>query len=193
MSDTDKTDVKTDVTMEEKLRVAEEMLSAQKAQMEALQEQAKAFQAAKKAELDALIKAAPEPVRNRYTGKELDPLKDAETVKADVQQYQAMEEAAKKAALEHVQAYREQLRQKHGIALPDPEKYIVETPKEDPKSAEKPAQQAAVASQQSDRQMKMTDLAAKETLSLHDVQNVTGRFSAMAAFLQARKNAALGG
>jgi len=190
-NDEPKTETET-ITVEEKLRVAEEMLTSQKAQMETLQVQANQYQTAKKAELEALIKSAPEPVRTRYTGKELDPLKDAETVKADIQAYKAMEESAKKAAMEHVQAYREQLRQKHGIALPDPEKYIVETPQDDPKQTQTKQVQAA-ASQQNERNVTITDLAAKDQLNLHDVQNVTGRFSAMAAFLQARKNAVLGG
>lgn len=179
------------LAVEEKLKIAEEALAAQKAENERLAVQAQLVVDMKKQELAKVLEAAPEVVKASFVGKELDPMKDLDSVKSQVATYQALEKAATEKALASVNAYREGIAKKFGVAFPEPEKFILseKPPMEEPKAAQKT--ETATQTATFEPANRLVDLAAKEQLTSSELLTVTGRFSAMADWYAARRSAAL--
>lgn len=173
----------------EKLAAAEAELSALKAANEAMIAEKATLMAPLKAELTKTLAEAPEAVRNYFAGKELDPVKDVVTVKAEIDKYKQMEVDAQNKAKADIDAYRAGLKAKYGTNLPSMDKVLVDQKVQEKKPEDKnvvPANQNG-----SEKAVLFTDLVGKPSLNDQELRSITGRISSMSAYLNARKQVAI--
>ena len=175
-----------------KIAEVEAVLAAQSAELERLRAIEVKVLESKKAELEAAIKAAPEAVQKKFTGRDLDPEKDLPALHAEIQTYEELladaQSKAQQVISDHnksLDEYRESLKKKFGVNIPgiqDVAKIKAETP--DP-----PKQNA----QEHVPQTRLSELATKRTLTFNDVNRITGGLSTMTAYAEERKKAVVSG
>jgi len=126
-------------------------------------------------EAQAKLEAAPEDIKERYKGKEID-ISTLENLENDIAKHNEMVERAKKEAQAQVEAYKKEVFEKYGVKLPDTQ-------------GEKPAvkTQNVETKEETRKVTRIIDIAEKDKLSFDDLKAITSNYDAMKTYITERK------
>jgi hypothetical protein len=171
----DNKDVKAE-TKVYKAAVVEAVADQLKAEVEKREKEIVRYKEKLAKEAQAKLEAAPEDIKERYKGKEID-ISTLENLENDIAKHNEMIERAKTEAKAQVEAYKKEVFEKYGVKLPDTQ-------------GEKPAQKNVKKEEVKDEGRKVTriiDIAEKDKLSFDDLKAITSNYDAMKTYIAERK------
>jgi len=125
MSDTENK-TETTETLTEKLRVAEAMLASVQAEKESLAAKQVELVEPLKAQFTKTLESAPEAVRAKFAGKEVDPVAGLKAIEEETRLYNSIKAEAVKEVQAQVSEYQKNLAAKYGTRIPDISAVFVE-------------------------------------------------------------------
>lgn len=188
MSDTENK-TETAEALSEKLRVAEAMLASVQAEKESLAAKQAELVEPLKAQFAKTLESAPEAVRAKFFGKEIDPIAGLKAVEEETKLYNSIKAEAVKEVQAQVSEYQRSLTAKYGTRIPDISAVFVEA--NTGTNAEKSAPRVAGNAETKPTKPTVGDLATRDVLTTDEMRTITGRLSSMAAWMSAKKEAAI--
>jgi hypothetical protein len=175
----------------EKLRVAESMLATMQAEKDAMVTKQAELVEPLKAQFTKVLESAPAAVQAKFKGKEIDPVAGLKAIEEETKIYNDIKAEAVKEVQAQVTEYQKNLSAKYGTRVPDISAVFVE--KDSQTSTSTSTQTARVAGTGETKPTKPTvgDLATRDVLTTDEMRTITGRLSSMAAWMSAKKEAAI--